>query len=379
MKLKRAYWFTAANWLNAWILLALLTLALGGIFHLVDRARDARVLRSYNTRAIRSLSATQAADLFEEFWRQVGSSVNRPWVGFSELPWHSQRVNVDASDPLPIRRTPAPSGISSSAKVVWLFGGSTAFGYNVPDDQTLSAHLQSTLGRAFPGVRIEVINHSHLGYFSSQEVVLFQWLLRSGKRADLAVFLDGLNDSVYSADKPDIEFNASASSRSEPMITVSRRFPPVRLVRVLSRRLGTGDVHAWPPQGAEIEAQALNAANRYTANMRLARASAAAFGVRALFVWQPTPYDAMDVHNGAVAARVFSFAPPDPVLKPLNALLRKRVRDPDFVFLGDLFANQRFADTYVDFCHYGDEATRRLAEAITEVVIRHNLLEGGSR
>ena len=375
--LKRRYSAIAIIWLNANILFLVVCVALGVAFSVKDRLHANSGDRLANTQAIHSMAARDAERVFHDFSLISRTPVSRPWIGFSEPPWHSPSINIDQADPVPVRRTPGPAaGSFRDEKIIWLFGGSTAMGYGLPDQLTLSAQLQDELQRAYPSSRIVVVNHAHMGHFSSQEVTLMQWVLRSGKRADLAVFLDGLNDSGYEFDKPNIDFQGTISAATQPLVAFSPQFPPVRLFNAIRKKV----VHERPandiPQGGEVPLRIAVVEQRYLANVKLARASAAAYGIETEFVWQPTPFDSIDTNTSdPEVQRIQPFLRYEPVLKPLNARFRSSPGGRGFLFLADLFAHDRFVDIYLDAAHYGDVATRTLARAIAQRIGADKLLE----
>ena len=372
-KLRPGYSTAAIIWLNACLLFLFICVALGAIFFVSDRLRASGADHLSNARAIHSMTASDAQKLFHDFELLGSTPVFRPWIGFSEPTWYTPSINIDPADPVPVRRTPPPAaGVFRDEKVIWLFGGSTAMGYGLPDQLTLSAQLQDELQRAFPTSRIVVVNHGHLGYFSSQEITLFQWLLRSGKRASFAVFVDGLNDAGYELDKPDIDFRGTISAATQPFVTFSARFPPVRLFNALRKRV----THERPandiPRGAELPVRIDTVERRYLTNVKLAHATAEAFGMQTLFVWQPTPFDSINTRaSDPEVQRIHRFLGFEPVLKPLNARFRNGLDQPGFVFLADIFASDLYIDTYLDAAHYGDTATRKLARAIAQRITAH--------
>src|SRR5260370_18598918 len=154
--------------------------------------------KAFQPRAMHRMDTEQALRFFKEFDRmgQDETFIYQPWVGFSERVFHSPRLNVDETKPLPTRRT-IQNGSSRGGRplIIWTFGGSTMFGWGVPDNETIVSYLSAILSRDLPNRAVTVTNHGHSYYFSSQELLLFQILLRHGDRCDVAVFLDGLNDS----------------------------------------------------------------------------------------------------------------------------------------------------------------------------------------
>jgi hypothetical protein len=114
--------------------------------------------------------------------------IYEPWVGFREKPRKSGFVNV-SDDGVRATAGGATSLADYAPGSVFVFGGSTLFGYGVADRETIPSHLQALLGS---GRR--VFNLGRAFYYSGQENVLLESLLRAGLRPAVAVFVDGLNE-----------------------------------------------------------------------------------------------------------------------------------------------------------------------------------------
>jgi hypothetical protein len=287
----------------------------------------------------------------------------RPWVGFSERAFKSQFLNIDEAEPLPTRRTIDPRAGEPSTKTIWLFGGSTQFGWFVADGQTIASHLSAILS-AGP-THYKVVNMGHTWYYSSQEVALFTTLLRHGQKADLAVFVDGLNDFNFSpGDVPWSTDRASAgylkeeklaAATNSKQITIGPYFPPVRILnRMLGRR----------PAGSEADADAIvdyDRLNIYRFNMSAIQKIAEAGNIGVAFYWQPTPFDDLP---GAEQIRKDLKA--SEAIPQLNLSIRQTIKHPDFHFLADLFRQEIYQDVYVDQVHYSDKGNRLVAQAIVD-------------
>ena len=61
--------------------------------------------------------------------------------------------------------------------VVFVFGGSTTFSYNLPDDKTLPVMIEHALSDAMPNTAVQCYNFGQGYYFSTQERILFESLL----------------------------------------------------------------------------------------------------------------------------------------------------------------------------------------------------------
>jgi hypothetical protein len=93
--------------------------------------------------------------------------------GFRKAPWHTSF--------LPVRT-------EYNRKVIYVFGGSTAFGANVADDETIPAYLERE-------IEAMVVNFGQSNYTMHQEVYLLVDNLLEGNIPDYVVFYDGVNEA----------------------------------------------------------------------------------------------------------------------------------------------------------------------------------------
>lgn len=86
-----------------------------------------------------------------------------------------------------------PSGPCRAELTVWMFGGSTLFGFGARDDHTIASELAAAAWE--DGVRLHVENWAVPGDVAWQENRRLQRALTTTtSRPDLVVFLDGFND-----------------------------------------------------------------------------------------------------------------------------------------------------------------------------------------
>ena len=127
----------------------------------------------------------------------LGETWNRPltfhpYTVFQEGESSGRYVNVDRRGFRHVEnRGPWPPDTMNFN--IFLFGGSTVFGYGLPDDLTIASRLQSIVDEVDPRT-VRVYNFGCAYYFSTQERILFENLLVTGFVPDLAIFIDGLND-----------------------------------------------------------------------------------------------------------------------------------------------------------------------------------------
>ena len=80
-------------------------------------------------------------------------------------------------------------------KTVFFYGGSTTFGYNVTDNQTIPSYLGKILIDKKKDICVK--NFGRGSYFSTQETILFQKhiLKEDIQKNDIIIFLDGINEN----------------------------------------------------------------------------------------------------------------------------------------------------------------------------------------
>lgn len=131
----------------------------------------------------------RGADYFNgEFLKEAQASVSGRLGDVAELrDHHGAYFNVTGGFRV-TTDTPRDAG-----RRVLLFGGSTLFGQEVPDSQTIASHLQRLLNAR--GVRWEVRNFGLVGMNAAQQTRILKGVqLRKG---DIVVFYHGVNDIYY--------------------------------------------------------------------------------------------------------------------------------------------------------------------------------------
>ena len=138
------------------------------------------------------LTSQEIIELRQEF----SKGFNFTDISFEEIPFRGQYVNklLDGS-----RFSVFNDACVGTPKerIVWVFGGSTTYGYGVPDDQTIPSQLSNALNERTGEIWC-IKNFARGFYYSSQEVNLLVNLLReSSNLPGSVVFIDGLNDFYH--------------------------------------------------------------------------------------------------------------------------------------------------------------------------------------
>ncbi len=152
-------------------------------------------LQRYGAKILEAYPGWRPGDveiLQQETWAKVQTEYE-PYTGFRERPLHGKFVNIH---PMGFRfsKDQAPWPPRPEGTNVFVFGGSTAFGMGLPDDETIVSYLGECSAQGKISPPLAVYNFGRPGYLSTQEMVLFQQLLASGFIPQDAVFIDGLND-----------------------------------------------------------------------------------------------------------------------------------------------------------------------------------------
>lgn len=116
---------------------------------------------------------------YKPYLEHIESSRNGKFVSVSK---DNVRCNINNEDKCLLKH---------GKKIIWVFGGSTTFGYGVKNDETIPAYLSKILQE------YEVINLGSASYYSTHERIYFNNLITQNIYPEVAIFIDGLNDYFY--------------------------------------------------------------------------------------------------------------------------------------------------------------------------------------
>jgi hypothetical protein len=377
-KLRQAYGRVAVFVLNLLLLLAGFNLALHFAYTTFDDLRRAEYIQGYMNRYVKRLKS--AYPTFSD--RDVQALVRETllvsfsfenYTLFRDRPQRGQFVNVDERG---YRHSEAqrPWPPSRDAYNVFFFGGSTAFGFALTDDSTIPSWFQRLAPRV-GGKPTAVYNFSRMGYFSSQERILFEQLVLEGLRPDAAIFVDGLNDLHWRDGRP--MPNSSAGAVWEPPRPAASEWPMVRLAHWLRKGLQLSPTNADAPAPGAAPEDFAAALARYLGNKSLIESSARGAGIAPVFVWQPVP---SFKHEGreyrfrrSVPWQQWSLDSYVPVYQQVEEGARASAFGPAFVWCGGVQQGVQEA-LYIDLVHYHPRLSQLVAECIVREVRQRSLL-----
>lgn len=357
---------------NTLVLLLFINAGLWALFEIRDsrkssgdnqiRAADRR-WRRYGTNNILSvypnLSHAEVDRLLQETWSRRSHMPYEPFVQYREAPSSGKYVNVSShgfrkswsQSPWP----PSPENLN-----VFFFGGSTTFGYGVPDEQTIASFLAREVESE---KAVAVYNFGRAGYQSRQEAYLFQQLVSDGHDIDFAIFIDGLNEFTFSI----LQFTKRLQKFMENKTAQPpSRFPMKRLADAIRRRLSPAP--EAPAVEPSLPPDTETILSRYEGSGRLIRAVAEAYGVKPIFVWQPTPGYGIDLDS-------YPFAPDGlgraercrEGYKIMAARLDRESAGKHILWCADLHDTVK-PPMYVDRVHYTPNMNRAIAQRIVAAI-----------
>ncbi len=285
------------------------------------------------------------AAIIDEIQRQCFATrfVYEPFVQFKPMAVNHQHVTISRNG-YRLGSEEQPWPIESSNFNVFVFGGSTTFGYGLANSQTLVVELQQAFRKRRGLPNIQCYNFGRGFYDSTQERLLFEILLQQGIVPDAVVFIDGLNDFYF----PD----------RDPILTAQlKQFMAPDLPNLPKAQASGAD---------EIIA-------RMFANYRMVRSIAREFNIETIFVLQPLPFYeySPDAGNYPFTPDASEFSSITHGYERLHQLfLKLREEKPAVVanvnWLGSMFAEEK-GPVYLDQVHYTHAAGKQLAEAISSL------------
>jgi hypothetical protein len=374
-RLRRRYTAAALMFLNIVLFFVLLNVAIASartLWRHLHHSELGEEVRLYGLdRLAKAYPGWRREDLVSFFTES--SRLNRweyePYTVFRPVPARGRFINVSANG---YRENGgrAPWPPSPLAYNVFWFGGSTAFGVGLPDDQNIAAELTNALGPERCGKRVAVYNFGRPAYFSVQEGVLFQRLIRQHTKPDLAIFLDGLNEFGYSEPAMTPALGRMVEEATSGGI-VDRTVDlagvlPVASLPILRRRA------QQPGESIELSTgiSAQQTVDRWLVNRQMLEAIGREAGTRLLFVWQPIPSYHYDLRFHLFAdPTAFAGWGTSAGYSIMDGLRADGALGDDFLWLADLQSGKR-ENLYVDRFHYTAGFSREIASAIAGFVRR---------
>jgi hypothetical protein len=287
------------------------------------------------------------------------------YLVFKEAPYAGKYVNVTevgfrkvkGQGPWP----PSPTNFN-----VFVFGGSTMFGYGVADEETFASYLQEELGRN-ARKPVCVYNFGAGYYYSTQERIFLQQLLSQGHKPDLAMFVDGLNDYWHPTDNPDYGGKFEAVFNAQMSRVILGQLPMMRALGKLRKETDQRSRE-------QVQDQLRVIPQRYQRNLKMVEATCREFGITPVFVWQPVPSYKYDTKYHLFYQSPKTYQNQAVGFVEMAAMCKSNAFGKHFLWCADVQEDKKEC-LYVDAHHYTARFAKELAQYVAGLCRQDGLLQ----
>jgi hypothetical protein len=277
--------------------------------------------------------------------RAANLAVYEPWLEFAFTDVRSKYVNVADH-----RRFSTPDRSDSTAKdplCIYFLGGSTMYGFDVTDAETIPSAFVQAYREKYPGGRpIRVVNLGMPFYFSYQELILLSDRLFRDDHPSIVIMLDGLNDCF--TPRTSIDRNSTFALHFQDNVQPGNADDP---------SLNQKKSYELLP-GMTVDSACALVASRYLDNIRHAHDLAELYHIPLYCFWQPVPYfNYPNRLNDPICTHFDQprFGKIYPVIRDSSAHI------PYLTWLGDMLHDEKGLP-FVDELHYSPYFNRAIAE-----------------
>lgn len=217
----------------------------------------------------------------DETW-EANKYSYEPWLLFKVTDYKSMYVNITGFE-----RKSIPDKFINTASAdtldIFFMGGSTMYGYNVSDAETIPSQFLRIYMQKYPsGKSIRIRNYGVPYYYSKQELILLSKLIFDGNRPDIIIFMDGLNDFYPSRmlyyDRPHFSY-AMQQVFDDKMFQKGKR-----------TIVDTSDQFYIDPPGIAPRQYYQQLFEKYLDNVEQATRLSKSAGAKSYFFCQPVPF-----------------------------------------------------------------------------------------
>lgn len=285
---------------------------------------------------------------------QSNRFVQDSWVEFRNMDFNGSYMHMAGLN----RRTEPEAFYNPEADDtldIYFFGGSTMFGFNVLDHETIPSQFVQLYKEKFPnGKSLRVHNYGTPTYYSYQELILFSNLVYTGHKPDIVVFLDGIND---------FWFATAAYYRQSYFSYVFRQVIDKGLKANGNFQLvDTADAMFMDPKTIALAEYNEKLVTNYFENLENIRMISQLAGANAYLFSQPSPfYNYPNQLKDPVC-----FKDTNTRFNYIYPLVKKRGAGySDFVFLGDMLHDEQ-GYPFIDGLHYSPAFIRKVASRMLD-------------
>jgi len=311
-----------------------------------------------NQKLVRPDSAEATNKLIAEEIDQSNKFEYEPWVEFKNVDYSGKFVNIQQA----FRKTIPDAYFNPQSKDtidIYFFGGSTIFGFNLSDEETIPSQFVKLYQQKNPsGKSIRVKNFGTPTYYSLQELMLFTNLVFKGNRPDMVVFLDGVNDFWFA--------KASYYNQSYFSYILRQVFSQDLLTTGKFSFKDTADRMFKDPEDIPLSQFNDTLIAHYFSNIRNAKMMADFAGAKSYFFCQPVPfYKYPNQQKDPIC-----FKDQHTRYDYIYPIIEKRLDTSlNQFFLGNMLQNET-GYPFVDGLHYSPTFSKKIVEEMLERIMK---------
>jgi len=357
-------------------LLLILLIVLEGIFSMVlyqqygpEKAAAVEVLKTVKNRftkrvfplddkahnLVRPDSSKEVNRRIAEEAMESNRFIQESWIEFRNMDYNGRYMHMSG-----VNRRSSPDGFYNNTDDtldIYFFGGSTMFGFNVMDNETIPSQFAELYKQKYPnGKSIRVLNFGTPTYYSYQELMLLSNLIYNGHKPDVAVFLDGIND---------FWFATAAYYRQSYFSYVFRQvFDKGLRSNGNFQLVDTADNMFMDPKNVPLDEYNRKLVVNYFENISNIKMMCDMAGAKAFFFAQPSPfYNYPNQQKDPIC-----FKDTNTRFNYIYPLVKKQGSSVnDFTFLGDMLKHEN-GYPFIDGLHYSPAFIKKVAGQILDAV-----------
>lgn len=271
-----------------------------------------------------------------------------PWMEFAFRDFHGKYLNIEG-----YARRSVPDRSDSIAKApyrIFFLGGSTTYGYNVTDEETIPSCFIREYRQKYPaGKPIQVVNLGMPSFFSYQELIELTDRIYRDDKPNMVIMLDGLNDCLQ----------AKAACQRAPIYAPGMQ----DVIKAGDRRIWQKDYYELPSD-MTVDSACTMIFRRYISNISHAREITGCYSIPLYCFWQPVAYyNYPNRPNDPICTQEVSerFGYVYPLVKSKAAQL------PGLFFLGDMLQDEKGLP-FIDHFHYSPAFNDSIAKKMLSVI-----------
>jgi hypothetical protein len=328
-----------------------------------------------------SMNEDEILDLLMETWSRP--YVFEDYTHFKERPYTGKYVNVDCHGFRKSKNQAPWPPDREKFFVIFIFGGSTAFGYGVSDDQTIASHFQECFPTRGSKKAAAVYNFGRGHYYSTQERILFEQLVATHHLPDIALFIDGLNEFFYygnegTAISASFEKYLAGDIYGLWLKDLKKRSPVIQTFRDIRKTVKDKLLKATPDKQKERyrehdPVKLARCIERFTVNKKMIEAVASFFNTKSIFVWQPVPTYQYNLELHPFAKADFGRHGYSAFGYPLMfEYIQTHPLGENFLWCAHI-QEGAVEPLYVDIAHYSPMMSKMVARTIYDLAIEKRL------